>query len=114
VIQQKQIVDLPLKTRQILQLSLLNEGVVNPPGGTSGDSLQQTGTLINVLGQRTGHTLFLLNGTNIADEYYNNECARPAHAAVRTEAQILKEREDDEDRPTDIHVGIDATFFARW
>src|SRR6266581_829109 len=49
VIQNQQVADLPLKDRQFLELTLLSEGVVNPPGGTRGDSLQQTGTLINVI-----------------------------------------------------------------
>ena len=55
---EQQVLDLPLKDREFLQLTVLSEGVVNPPGGTRGDSLQQTGNLINVLGQRTGHNLF--------------------------------------------------------
>ncbi len=48
VVQNQQVLDLPLKDREFLQLTLLSEGVVNPPGGTRGDSLQQTGALINV------------------------------------------------------------------
>ena len=40
VIENHEVVDLPLKNRQFLQLTLLSEGVVNPPGGTRGDSLQ--------------------------------------------------------------------------
>ena len=80
---EKQIAELPLKARQVLQLTLLSEGVVNPPGGTRGDSLQQTGALINVFGQRTGHNLFLLNGTNITDEYYNNVVVNPSVDSVQ-------------------------------
>ncbi len=78
VIENNEVVDLPLKSRQFLQLTLLSEGVVNPPGGTRGDSLQQTGSLINVLGQRTGHNLFLVDGTSITDEYYNNVVLNPS------------------------------------
>ena len=58
VIENQQVVDLPLKDREVLELAILSPGVVNPPGGTRGDSLQQTGKLINVLGNRTGHNLF--------------------------------------------------------
>lgn len=78
VIQNQQVVDLPLKDREFLQLTLLSEGVVNPPGGTRGDSLQQTGALINVLGQRTGHNLFLVDGVSVTDEYFNNVVLSPS------------------------------------
>ncbi|PYU27190.1 MAG: hypothetical protein DMG30_00110 [Acidobacteria bacterium] len=78
VIQNQQVVDLPIKDREFLQLTLLSEGVVNPPGGTRGDSLQQTGTLINVLGQRTGHNLFLVDGVSVTDEYFNNVVLSPS------------------------------------
>jgi hypothetical protein len=78
VIQNQQVVDLPLKDREFLQLTVLSEGVVNPPGGTRGDALQQTGNLINVLGQRTGHNLFLVDGVSVTDEYFNNVVLAPS------------------------------------
>ncbi len=78
VIQSQQVTDLPLENREFLELTLLSEGVVNPPGGTRGDSLQQTGTLINVLGQRTGHNLFLVDGVSVTDEYFNNLVLSPS------------------------------------
>jgi len=78
VIQNQQVVDLPLKGRQFLELALLSEGVVNPPGGTRGDSLQQTGKLINIMGNRTGHNLFLVDGVNVTDEYFNNVVLNPS------------------------------------
>jgi hypothetical protein len=28
--------------------------------------------LINILGQRAGHNLFLVDGVSVTDEYYNN------------------------------------------
>jgi hypothetical protein len=82
VIQNQQVADLPLKDREFLQLTLLSEGVVNPPGGTRGDSLQQTGKLINVLGQRTGHNLFLVDGVSVTDEYFNNVVLNPSPDAI--------------------------------
>src|SRR2546427_7212369 len=78
VIQNEQVVDLPLKGRQFLELGLLSEGVVNPPGGTRGDSLQQTGKLINVMGQRSAHNLFLVDGVSVTDEYFNNVVLNPS------------------------------------
>ena len=89
VIQNEQVVDLPLKGRQFLELALLSEGVVNPPGGTRGDSLQQTGKLINVMGNRTGHNLFLVDGVNVTDEYFNNVVLSPSVDAV-SEFNIAK------------------------
>ena len=89
VIQNQQVVDLPLKGRQFLELALLSEGVVNPPGGTRGDSLQQTGKLINVMGNRTGHNLFLVDGVNVTDEYFNNVVLNPSPDAV-SEFNIAK------------------------
>ena len=77
VIENHQVLDLPLKDRQFLELSLMSAGVVSPPGGTRGDSLQQTGKLVNILGQRTGHNLFLVDGVSVTDEYFNNVVLNP-------------------------------------
>jgi hypothetical protein len=83
VLGNQQVVDLPLKDRQFLELAILSPGVVNPPGGTRGDSLQQTGQLINVLGNRTGHNLFLVDGVSVTDEYFNNVALSPSPDATR-------------------------------
>ena len=72
-----------MKDRQFLELAILSPGVVNPPGGTRGDSLQQTGQLINVLGNRTGHNLFLVDGASVTDEYFNNVALSPSPDAMR-------------------------------
>ena len=89
VIQNQQVVDLPLKAREFLELTLLSEGVVSPPGGTRGDALQQTGKLINVMGNRTGHNLFLVDGVNVTDEYFNNVVLNPSTDAI-SEFNMLK------------------------
>jgi hypothetical protein len=83
VLENQQVVNLPLKDRQFLQLAILSPGVVNPPGGTRGDSLQQTGQLINVLGNRTAHNLFLVDGISVTDEYFNNVALSPSPDATR-------------------------------
>jgi len=83
VIQNEQVVDLPLKGREFLELAILSPGVVNPPGGTRGDSLQQTGKLINIFGNRTGHNLFLVDGVSVTDEYFNNVALSPSPDATR-------------------------------
>ena len=83
VLENQQVVNLPLKDRQFLELAVLSPGVVNPPGGTRGDSLQQTGQLISVLGNRTGHNLFLVDGISVTDEYFNNVALSPTPDAAR-------------------------------
>ncbi len=83
VIEKQQVVNLPLKDLQFLELAILSPGVVNPPGGTRGDSLQQTGQLINVLGNRTGHNLFLVDGISVTDEYFNNLALSPSPDTTR-------------------------------
>jgi hypothetical protein len=72
VITNEQVVQLPLNGRQFLQLALLTDNVVVPPGGTRGAALQQAGTLFNVAGQRSGHNIYLLDGVKVTDEYFNN------------------------------------------
>jgi len=83
IVQSQQVVGLPLESRQYLDLAMLSPGVVRPPGGTRGDALQQAGTLINVLGQRSGHNLYLLDGVTVTDEDYNNMVAAPSVDAIQ-------------------------------
>ena len=82
VIERRQIIALPLKTRQFLDLAMLSEGVVRPPGGTRGDAMQQAGTLVNVLGQRSGHNLYLIDGATVTDEHFNNMVIAPSIEAI--------------------------------
>ena len=95
VIENQQVVDLPVRDREFLELAMLGPGVVNPPGGTRGDSLQQTGKLINILGQRTGHNLFLVDGVSVTDQYYNNVALSPSPHDTR-EFNIAKTNYDAE------------------
>jgi hypothetical protein len=78
VIQHDQVMALPLRGRQFLDLAMLSEGVVRPPGGTRGDALQQAGTLVNVLGQRSGHNLYLVDGVTVTDQHFNNMVVAPS------------------------------------
>jgi len=82
VIQNRQIINMPLKSRQFLDLAMLSEGVVRPPGGTRGDAMQQAGTLVNVLGQRSGHNLYLIDGATVTDEHFNNMVVAPSIEAI--------------------------------
>ncbi len=88
-VERRQVIMLPLKGRQFLDLAMLTEGVVRPPGGTRGDALQQAGTLVNVLGQRSGHNLYMLDGAAVTDEYFNNMVIAPSIDAI-AEFNLLK------------------------
>ena len=82
VIGRQQVQDLPVKGRQFLDLAMLSPGVVKPPGGTRGDAMQQAGNLVNVLGQRSGHNLYLMDGVAITDEHFNNMVIAPSIDAI--------------------------------
>jgi len=83
VIGRERVAELPLNGRQFLQLALLSEGVVKPPGGTRGSSLQQAGDLVNVAGQRSGHNIYLLDGVKVTDEYFNNLVINPSIDSIQ-------------------------------
>ena len=79
----RQLVQLPLNGRQFLQLAQLSDGVVVPPGGTRGTALQQAGSLPAVDGQRSGHSIYLLDGVKVTDEYFNNLAVSPSVDAIQ-------------------------------
>jgi hypothetical protein len=83
VIGRERVSELPLNGRQFLQLTLLSEGVVRPPGGTRGSALQQAGELVNVAGQRSGHNIYLLDGVKVTDEYFNNLVISPSIDSIQ-------------------------------
>jgi len=78
VIENRVVVQLPLNGRNFLNLAQLSDAVVIPPGGTRGEALQQAGTLPNVGGQRSGHNIYLLDGTKVTDELFNNLVISPS------------------------------------
>src|SRR5262245_43000702 len=78
VIENRQVVQIPLNGRNFLTLAQLSDGVVLPPGGTRGEALQQAGPLPNVGGQRSGHNIYLLDGTKVTDELFNNLVINPS------------------------------------
>ncbi len=82
LIGRRQVVDWPLRGRQFRDLAMLSQGVVRPPGGTRGDAMQQAGNLVNVLGQRSGHNLYLMDGVAITDEHFNNMVISPSIDAI--------------------------------
>jgi len=77
-IDNRKVEELPLNGRQFLQLAQLSDGVVLPPGGTRGAALEQAGALPAVLGQRSGHNIYLLDGVKVTDEYFNNLVISPS------------------------------------
>ena len=54
-----------------------------PPGGTRGAALEQAGPLPAVLGQRSGHNIYLLDGVKVTDEYFNNLVVSPSIDAIQ-------------------------------
>ena len=77
-IEQQQVIDLPLKGRQFIDLVGLTPGVTTAPAGTRGAALQQTGQTFGILGQRGGHNLYLVDGVNVTDEFFNNLVLSPS------------------------------------
>src|ERR1700676_2089677 len=77
-IQQQEVIDLPLKGREFIDLVGLAPGVTNPPAGTRGSALQQTGQTFGILGQRGGHNLYLVDGVSVTDEAFNNLVLSPS------------------------------------
>jgi hypothetical protein len=82
-IEQQQVIDLPLKGRNFIDLVGLAPGVTNPPAGTRGSALQQTGNVFGILGQRTGHNLYLVDGASVTDEAFNNLVLSPSVDDIR-------------------------------
>jgi Carboxypeptidase regulatory-like domain/TonB dependent receptor len=83
IIQNRQVIQLPLNGRNFLALAQLNNAVVLPPGGTRGDALQQAGPLPNVGGQRSGHNIYLLDGVKVTDELFNNLVINPSVDSIQ-------------------------------
>src|SRR5215470_17465182 len=83
VIENRQVVQIPLNGRNFLTLAQLSDGVVLPPGGTRGDALQQAGPLPNVGGQRSGHNIYLLDGFKVTDELFNNLVINPSVESIQ-------------------------------
>jgi hypothetical protein len=83
VIDNCQVVQLPLNGRQFVRLAQLTDGVAIPPGGTRGAAIGQVGSLPAVYGQRSGHNIYLLDGVKVTDEFYNNLVVSPSIDAIQ-------------------------------
>src|SRR5579864_1944830 len=64
-------------------MAQLTDGVVTAPGGTRGAALEQAGALPSVLGQRSGHNIYLLDGVKVTDEYFNNLVISPSIDSIQ-------------------------------
>jgi hypothetical protein len=78
VIENREVVQLPLNGRNFINLAQLSDAVVVPPGGTRGAALGQAGQLPNVGGQRAGHNIYLVDGSKVTDELFNNLVLSPS------------------------------------
>jgi Carboxypeptidase regulatory-like domain len=83
LIENREVVQLPLNGRNFLGLAQLSDAVVIPPGGTRGEALQQAGPLPNVGGQRSGYNIYLLDGTKVTDELFNNLVINPSVDSIQ-------------------------------
>ena len=83
VIENREVVQIPLNGRNFLALAQLSDAVVIPPGGTRGEALQQAGPLPNVGGQRSGHNIYLLDGVKVTDELFNNLVINPSVDSIQ-------------------------------
>ncbi len=82
-VEQQQVINLPLKGRQFIDLVGTTPGMTHAPSGTRGAALQQTGQTWGILGQRGGHNLYLVDGVTVTDEYYNNMVLNPSIDAIQ-------------------------------
>ena len=83
VIENREVVQIPINGRNFLSLAQLSDAVVLPPTGTRGDALQQAGALPNVGGQRSGHNIYLLDGAKVTDELFNNLVINPSLDSIQ-------------------------------
>jgi hypothetical protein len=83
IVEGRKLTQVPLNGRNFIQLALFSDGGVIPPGGTRGASLQQAGQLVNVEGQRSGHNIYLVDGTTVTDQFYNNLVVSPSIDAIQ-------------------------------
>jgi hypothetical protein len=82
VIENREVMQLPLNGRNFIALAQLSDAVVIPPGGTRGSALGQAGQLPNVGGQRSGHNIYLVDGAKVTDELFNNLVINPSVDAI--------------------------------
>ncbi len=83
VIENREVVQLPLNGRNFIALAQLSDAVVIPPEGTRGSALGQAGQLPNVGGQRSGHNIYLVDGAKVTDELFNNLVLNPSVDAIQ-------------------------------
>jgi Carboxypeptidase regulatory-like domain len=77
-VEQQDVINLPLKGRQFIDLVGTTPGITHAPSGTRGAALQQTGQTWGILGQRGGHNLYLVDGVTVTDEFFNNMVLNPS------------------------------------
>jgi type 1 fimbria pilin len=83
VIENKQIVELPLNRREFLQLALLQPGVVPPPPGSFLERIQGPFTSFSAMGTREEYQQVSLHGITDMDPQNNNLAVRPNVEAIQ-------------------------------
>ena len=94
VIENEQVVQIPLNGRNFLALAQLSDAVVIPPGGTRGEGLHQAGPLQNVGGQRQSRRELRARGWPTGRDDRPARCRLPADLDTHRELRSYFQREE--------------------
>jgi hypothetical protein len=78
VIDNREVVQVPLNGRNFLALAQLSDAVVIPPGGTRGEALQQAVRCRTSAGSAPGTTSICSTDVKVTDELFNNLVINPS------------------------------------
>ena len=83
VIEQRRVIELPVKTRQFIDLVTLTPGATPEVSGAFGGQFALAGVTVNVNGNRQDANNFLLNGIPINDSMWGRMAVSPSVDAIQ-------------------------------